>query len=251
MEVIDVNINGTLMALVGLQRVALMRLPPPWQPPGAAADANDVAELFEGLGLGQYAAGARDLGYDLPTLRRLSGVAVIGFAALRIAERVRLPAEGIDGIAKLAGFIFAALLAYMLLRVPLAGALWLGVLALRGAQFVRLCRRRAPPPHRMACSSAAPAGAVPRVDATPAAGDLGSCAPSRRTCRRHRRAASRFEASRPRSALSRASSGSAPSSAAAGSAAEDASASSSRLALPSCPCSWVSSSADIFEKLAA
>ena len=74
--------------------------------------------------------------------------------------------------AYLAWLIFAALLAYMLLRVPLAGALWLGVLALRGAQFVRLCRRRAPPPHRMACSSAAPAGAVPRVDATPAAGDL-------------------------------------------------------------------------------
>ena len=61
--------------------------------------------------------------------------------------------------AYLAWLIFAALLAYMLLRVPLAGALWLGVLALRGAQFVRLCRRRAPPPHRMACSSAAPAGA--------------------------------------------------------------------------------------------
>ena len=56
--------------------------------------------------------------------------------------------------AYLAWLIFAALLAYMLLRVPLAGALWLGVLALRGAQFVRLCRRRAPPPHRMACSSA-------------------------------------------------------------------------------------------------
>ena len=69
--------------------------------------------------------------------------------------------------AYLAWLIFAALLAYMLLRVPLAGALWLGVLALRGAQFVRLCRRRAPPPHRMACSSAAPAGAVPRVDAVP------------------------------------------------------------------------------------
>ena len=34
--------------------------------------------------------------------------------------------------AYLAWLIFAALLAYMLLRVPLAGALWLGVLALRG-----------------------------------------------------------------------------------------------------------------------
>ena len=81
----QVSANGTLMALVGLQRVALMRLPPPWQPPGAAADANDVAELFEGLGLGQYAAGARDLGYDLPTLRRLSGV-----EQTRMAEELRM-----------------------------------------------------------------------------------------------------------------------------------------------------------------
>ena len=86
-EVLEVQVsaNGTLMALVGLQRVALMRLPPPWQPPGAAADANDVAELFEGLGLGQYAAGARDLGYDLPTLRRLSGV-----EQQRMAEELRM-----------------------------------------------------------------------------------------------------------------------------------------------------------------
>ena len=86
-EVLEVQVsaNGTLMALVGLQRVALMRLPPPWQPPGAAADANDVAELFEGLGLGQYAAGARDLGYDLPTLRRLSGV-----EQTRMAEELRM-----------------------------------------------------------------------------------------------------------------------------------------------------------------
>lgn len=49
-------------------------------------------------------------------LRRISGVAVIGFAALQVAERVRLPAEGIDGIAKVAGFIFAALLAILVLQ---------------------------------------------------------------------------------------------------------------------------------------
>lgn len=49
-------------------------------------------------------------------LRRLSGVAVIGFAALQIAARVRLPAEGIDAIARLAGFIFAALLAVLVLQ---------------------------------------------------------------------------------------------------------------------------------------
>lgn len=60
--------------------------------------------------------GGESAAYLQVWLRRLSGVAVIGFAALQIAERVRLPAEGIDGIAKVAGFIFAALLAVLVLQ---------------------------------------------------------------------------------------------------------------------------------------
>ncbi len=60
--------------------------------------------------------GGESAAYLQVWLRRLSGVAIIGVAALRIAERVRLPAEGIDGIAKLAGFIFAALLVILVLQ---------------------------------------------------------------------------------------------------------------------------------------
>jgi small-conductance mechanosensitive channel len=49
-------------------------------------------------------------------LRRLSAVGIFGYVAVRIAERVRIPADGIDGIAKLAAFIFAILLAILLLQ---------------------------------------------------------------------------------------------------------------------------------------
>lgn len=49
-------------------------------------------------------------------LRRLSAVGLFGYAAVRIARRVRIPEDGIDAIATLAGFIFALLLAILVLQ---------------------------------------------------------------------------------------------------------------------------------------
>jgi small conductance mechanosensitive channel len=49
-------------------------------------------------------------------LRRLSAVGIFGYAAVRIAERVRIPLDGIDAIARLAAFIFAVLLAILALQ---------------------------------------------------------------------------------------------------------------------------------------
>jgi small-conductance mechanosensitive channel len=49
-------------------------------------------------------------------LRRLSAVGIFGYAAVRIAERVRIPPDGIDAIARLAAFIFAVLLAILALQ---------------------------------------------------------------------------------------------------------------------------------------
>jgi small conductance mechanosensitive channel len=49
-------------------------------------------------------------------LRRLSAVGIFGIAAVRIAERVRIPSDGIDAIARLAAFIFAVLLAILALQ---------------------------------------------------------------------------------------------------------------------------------------
>ncbi|MEK9969351.1 MAG: mechanosensitive ion channel domain-containing protein, partial [Ferrovibrio sp.] len=49
-------------------------------------------------------------------LRRLSAVGIFGYAVVRVAERVRIPPDGIDTIAKLAAFIFAVLLAILALQ---------------------------------------------------------------------------------------------------------------------------------------
>jgi small conductance mechanosensitive channel len=49
-------------------------------------------------------------------LRRLSAVAIFGYAVVQIAGRVRIPVDGIDTIAKLAAFVFAVLLAILVLQ---------------------------------------------------------------------------------------------------------------------------------------
>lgn len=49
-------------------------------------------------------------------LRRLTAVGIFGYSAVRIAERVRIPADGIDAIARLAAFIFAVLLVVLVLQ---------------------------------------------------------------------------------------------------------------------------------------
>ncbi|QDO96194.1 mechanosensitive ion channel [Ferrovibrio terrae] len=49
-------------------------------------------------------------------LRRLSAVGIFGYAIVRIAQRIRIPADGVDAIATLAGFIFAFLLAVLVLQ---------------------------------------------------------------------------------------------------------------------------------------
>lgn len=55
-------------------------------------------------------------------LRRLSAVGIFGYAFVRIAQRVRIPADGVDAIATVVGFIFAFLLAVLVLqnRRPIA-----------------------------------------------------------------------------------------------------------------------------------
>jgi len=55
-------------------------------------------------------------------LRRLSAVGIFGYAVVRIAQRVRIPADGVDAIATLAGFIFALLLAVLVLQNRVAVA---------------------------------------------------------------------------------------------------------------------------------
>lgn len=49
-------------------------------------------------------------------LRRLSVVGIFGYAIVRIARRVRIPADGVDAIATIAGFIFAFLLGVLVLQ---------------------------------------------------------------------------------------------------------------------------------------
>lgn len=60
--------------------------------------------------------------YVLLWLRRLSAVAVYGYAVVLIVERVGIPADAVDTIAKLIAFAFAALLAVLILqaRAPIA-----------------------------------------------------------------------------------------------------------------------------------
>lgn len=55
--------------------------------------------------------------YALLWLRRLSAVAIYGYAIVQIAERVRIPSEAVDTIAKLIGFIFAGLLTVLILQI--------------------------------------------------------------------------------------------------------------------------------------
>lgn len=49
-------------------------------------------------------------------LRRLSAVGIFGYAIVRVAQRMRIPADGVDAIATVIGFIFAALLAVLVLQ---------------------------------------------------------------------------------------------------------------------------------------
>ncbi len=55
--------------------------------------------------------------YALLWVRRLSALGIYGYAVVRIAERVRIPPDGVDTIAKLIGFAFAALLAVLILQI--------------------------------------------------------------------------------------------------------------------------------------
>ncbi len=56
-------------------------------------------------------------------LRRLAILAVSGYAAVLIAERVRIPPDAVDMIAKFAGLVFAALLAVLVLQLRQAVAI--------------------------------------------------------------------------------------------------------------------------------
>lgn len=49
-------------------------------------------------------------------LRRLSAVGIFGYAIVHIARRVRIPSDGVDAIATIVGFIFAFLLAVLVLQ---------------------------------------------------------------------------------------------------------------------------------------
>lgn len=55
--------------------------------------------------------------YALLWVKRLSALGIYGYAVVRIAERVRIPPDGVDTIAKLIGFAFAALLAVLILQI--------------------------------------------------------------------------------------------------------------------------------------
>ena len=55
--------------------------------------------------------------YALLWLRRLSAVAIYGYGVVRIVERVRVPPEAVDTLAKLIGFAFAGLLTVLVLQI--------------------------------------------------------------------------------------------------------------------------------------
>lgn len=82
-------------------------------------------------------------------LRRLSAVALFGYAVVLIARRVRIPADGIDAIATTVAFIFALLLAVLVLqnRVAIArrirGGAEAGETEGSRSNAVRLLRQRA------------------------------------------------------------------------------------------------------------
>jgi len=82
-------------------------------------------------------------------LRRLSAVGLFGYAVVLIARRIRIPADGIDAIATIAAFIFALLLAVLVLqnRVAVAARIRGGAEAGESesgrSNAVRLLRQRA------------------------------------------------------------------------------------------------------------
>jgi small-conductance mechanosensitive channel len=91
-----------------------------------AARAIDIASQ---LLLAPDAALSRSLRLDGETaayihvwLRRLSAVGIFGYAAVRVAQRIRIPADGVDAIATAVGFIFAFLLAVLVLQNRMAVA---------------------------------------------------------------------------------------------------------------------------------
>lgn len=55
--------------------------------------------------------------YALLWVRRLSALGIYGYAAVRIAEVVRIPPDGVDTIARLIAFAFTALVAVLILQV--------------------------------------------------------------------------------------------------------------------------------------
>jgi small-conductance mechanosensitive channel len=58
-------------------------------------------------------------------LRRLAILAAVGYVAVQVAARVRVPPDAVDTIAKLAAFAFAALLAVLVLQLRQPVASWI------------------------------------------------------------------------------------------------------------------------------
>lgn len=69
--------------------------------------------------------GDENAAYGYLWLSRLAVLGFFGYALVRIAERVRIPADGVDTLAKLAAFAFAAMLSVLILQNRAGIAAWI------------------------------------------------------------------------------------------------------------------------------
>lgn len=69
--------------------------------------------------------GDENAAYGYLWLSRLAVLGFFGYALVRIAERVRIPADGVETLAKLAAFAFAAMLSVLILQNRAGIAAWI------------------------------------------------------------------------------------------------------------------------------